>query len=87
MVSFPVPALLREGLVLVVGVVVASHAAEQGHVAVGEGAPEGEGLPDVHLVEGFSKPPFELLWRLRHLPPIRVALLGRYSHLRRLKKT
>jgi hypothetical protein len=49
-----------------VGVVVTSHAAKHSHVSVREGAPEGEGLSDVHLVERLLQPLFDLRRRFRH---------------------
>ena len=49
-----------------------------------ESAPEGEGLSDVHLVEGLAKLLFEPLYT-PGVFPLLLALLGRYSQLRRLK--
>ena len=63
--QLPVPALPGKPLVLMIGVVVAGHAAKQRHVPVCERASEREGLPEVHLVERFPQPLLELRRRLR----------------------
>ncbi len=59
-VTSPKPTTLSELFVNVVRIVVTGDATEQGDISIGEGAPEGEGLPYLYGVESF----FQLLLKL-----------------------
>jgi len=58
----PVEALRRELSVLMIRVVVAGYAAEQGDVSVGKGAAEHEGSSNLQFIKCFTQPLLEL-WR------------------------
>ena len=53
-VAPPEKAALCEGFVDMVRVIVPGHAAEERHIALGEGAAKSEGLSDLKRVEGFA---------------------------------